>query len=372
MAHRYRSFMLAAFLLGACEEEKKPEVADAGAEDAGAKELGGRLGQAVRAAASSDAGTAAPSDQPPASGVFGPGEADRALAADAPPKIEVFQDGADPKIQLAAHAPSAEEKLKLVLLFSSGGQPFPPLDLSLVVAPEGAKKDDKDQPTTEPKKDEPAPTGPPRIVVRIAEAKLAGQGGKAPKEVADLIGKLKDSKISFTLEKSGPKNFARELTKDADKNLDIPLRALEDTLASVYVPAPDKPVGEGAYWMVTDRRASLGVNVVRYRVFKIAKINGDTAIMTVDLKQYAADGKIDLPLGKELESMTVGQYAVQAKANVELTPKHLFPTNAQYGIKLSAGLNAPGSNNADPNRQRPMLQMEVQSQIGDKELFAPQ
>ncbi|MBI4957641.1 MAG: hypothetical protein HY908_36885, partial [Myxococcales bacterium] len=78
---------------------------------------------------------------------------------------------------------------------------------------------------------------------------------------------------------------------------------LADVLGLFEVPAPDKPVGVGGYWMVSDRRLASGLPVLRYRLFRVEELKDGVAKVSVTVKQYLADGKLDIqgPPGAEVK-----------------------------------------------------------------------
>jgi hypothetical protein len=154
--------------------------------------------------------------------------------------------------------------------------------------------------------------------------------------------------------------LAKDGEKEAAKDLDLPLRIIEEALNGLYVPAPDKPVGEGAYWMVSDRHPSLGIDVVRYRVFRVAKIEGERASITIETRQYAASEVFDLPLGAQMTGMKLGQYTVTGKGLADVTAKTIFPPAAGFGLRTEIAL---ASSPAQGGKQA-MLALEITAQLG--------
>jgi hypothetical protein len=65
-------------------------------------------------------------------------------------------------------------------------------------------------------------------------------------------------------------------------------------MAIAIAPMPDKPVGAGAYWMVIDRAGTLGIDIVRYRVFRLEKVDGQKASISIETREYSASGEADL------------------------------------------------------------------------------
>lgn len=365
------SLVAASVLTIGCED--KPTVAaDAGTEDAGARPaLGGKLGQAVKAVESGSPAASGAADGPPPKGIFAPGTVP--ISDKVPPKVELFSEGSDPKIALHAADIDAEQKVPLLVVLVQGRQMMiPPTQLDLVVSRKGDKAEGAPgaAATASPSA---APSAPPadgaRFVARIADAKLLETEGM-PKELGELSKMLKGNAIEFSLTKGGPVDFSRVVsTKDkkdskeaeaAKDAANLPLRIIEEALNGLYVPAPDKPVGEGAYWMVSDRHPSLGVDVVRYRVFRINKIEGDQASISIEIRQYAASDAFDLPLGSQAMGMKITQYGVAGKGVADVAPKSIFPVAAGFGLRTEVLL---GSSAAQGGKQA-TLQLEITAQLG--------
>jgi hypothetical protein len=358
------SILAAGLVLLGCEEPPKPSPATS-ASAAEAPPVDAKLDSALKAVEKQGEAQSAPSasaNQPPPNGIFAPGEADRAHPSTLAPKVELLDAGAEPRLALGASARPDKEKTKLLVSLSTGGQQaLPPLELSL----ETAKVGDDDKKKPDAKGDEaPAPPGDPRYVTKLVDLAIAGDAA-VPKQMADTLAKMKGSTLTFTLTPTGPMAFERKLAKDADPALEIALRAVEDSITAVYVPTPSQPVGEGGYWMVTDRRPALGVDVVRYRVFRVVKVEGDVALLGVDIRQYAADDRVDLPLGPQLAGASLDTYGCAAKGAVDLAPKTIFPGAAQIALRVQAGVLPPGAK-AQPAQQRPRAQMmiELVGQLG--------
>jgi len=357
---------LGALSVGCDEQPKSAPAASASAAEA--PPVDAKLDSALKAveqAGDSQAKKPAAGSQPPPSGIFAPGEADLAHRRDAAPKVELLDAGSEPRLALGASARPEKEKTQLLVSLSTGGQQaLPPLEITLETTKLEAPKPDAAAKGAEAKAAEPAPAGEARWVTKLSELKIAGDAA-VPKQMADTLAKMKGSSLSFTLSPTGPIAFERKLAKDADPALEIALRSIEDTLTSLYVPTPSEAVGEGGYWMVTDRRTALGVDVVRYRVFRVVKVEGDVALLGLDIRQYAADDRVDLPLGPQLAGASLDTYGCAAKGAVDLAPKTLFPSAAQLALRIQAGVAPPGAK-AAPAEQRPRAQMliELVGQLG--------
>jgi hypothetical protein len=254
-----------------------------------------------------------------------------------------------------------------------------------MIGPERAKlsekKGEKDKPAEAPKPKAsasasagpavaPPPSQPitavgPRVYVTITNVAVAGgNNDRLPKDVIDLLEKLRGSVVSFTMTDTGAADFRRDLANpdDATSNApvrDIALRSLEDALSGMYVPTPPKPIGAGGYYIVADRVGSLGVEVIRYRVFKVTKVNGNTASIALDLKQYATGPKLDLPqLGEKIAKLPLSEYTVQGKGFLDVVPDRVFAKAAAYDMPIQAILGGDKGTKGT-------LAMEIRAQLGD-------
>jgi hypothetical protein len=258
---------------------------------------------------------------------------------------------------------------------------LPPMQLDLSVGMEPAKdaKDpkktpDAPKPATSVSAGPVAPAGAsgPRVYVTITDSKVFGDQAGVPKDAAEIVEKLKGSVISFAVTDTGPVGFKRELPADpkADAALrgldEVALRAIEQVIGEFFITAPDKAMGEGGYYMLTDRLDSMGVEVVRYRVFTVSKVMGDQAVISIDQKQYATSPRIDLPeLGGQVNKIGIAQYVVQVKGQMVAAPGHFMPTDAALDMQTVAVL--PGSN--DRTQKIPI---DIQAKLGELPTQPPQ
>ncbi|APR86751.1 hypothetical protein A7982_12100 [Minicystis rosea] len=309
-----------------CAEEKKVSAAaadSATAEPARKQALGGKLAAAVKAAESAQAPTGSAADGPPEKGIFAPGGADKVIAQGAS-KIELLNEGSEPKTQLAYAPSEGEQKSVVSVAFRQQGRGLPvEYALSLKVdKPKGDKaKDDKKA---------EAPSGY-RVLVTVGGVTLPPQ---VPKEASDQLGKMKGSEIRYRLGADGTiSDVSSSLPKGADPGLEQFLRQIVDGIGVVLPPLPSKPVGAGAYWMVTDRPGGGVVDVVRYRVFRLEKLEKDHATLSIDIRQYAAKGEIDAGEGQKL---ALDQFESQGKGKTEWTAQGLIPTQGDAQVRMGA------------------------------------
>lgn len=307
----------------ACSDDKKvPAVEpDAGIDEPGRKQaaLGGKLAAAVKAAESAQASPSAKSDDgPPDKGVFAPGAADKAQAVGAPPKVDLLGEGSEPRLSLAFAPGEGEQKESVSAAFRMQGRGLP-LDYTVSV------KVDK------PKDDKKADAAPGfRVVATIAGVSLPPQ---LPKDVADQVGKVKGAEIRYRLAPTGAiTEVSATLPKGADPSLDQIINPVVEGVTLLTPVFPEKPVGVGAYWMVTDRLVSGIVDVVRYRVLRVEKIEKDRATLSMDVRQYAARSEIDAGGGQKL---SVLQFESIGKSKVEFAAPALLSPRAEGQVRMA-------------------------------------
>ncbi|MGK3995737.1 hypothetical protein [Sorangium sp. So ce1024] len=358
-------------LVAGCDGDKgKAQVAaDAGAQDAGPPQpvLGGEIAAELAAAASGapperPAPGGGATDGPPANGVFSLQAAVAALPKDVPYKLEIIGEGSEPKARLAAKIdPKAEQKLNITLGLRMGGpQGLPNLDLGVSLKAE--------KPADAPKDAAPAAgEAPTKVIAKITSATLASMSiGGPPKELADALAKLKGSALRYDLSPANVvSNQKPELAKGADPGLQPLLAALGEAIALLTPPLPDTPVGVGAYWMVTDRAVVSGAQlpVVRYRVFKIEKVEGDVVSFSVDTRQYAEGADLKLPGPNGDVTLTIDRLESTGKGSLVWSPSGLAPATADASQRLQALLVPPGAS-GQPGAQRSVAQVELTAKFG--------
>jgi hypothetical protein len=371
--------LLAAAALTACGDEgsKVAPAVSASAAPTGPV-LDGKLGEAAKdlakGAEKPASSAAASGDGPPPNGMFPPGGADRAHAPGAPPKVELMGDGSEPRLQLGATRPEGKQEAVLVVAVSSGKQQaLPPLALRLSIGPRADKKKaagaDLAGAAAKPKGEAvevAAPPGETLIIAEITEAAVAGMpAGQIPPQLGEAIAKLKGSTVSWPLGPTGPGRIDHKLAAGAEEGLDIALEAVEESLGALLVPTPDKPVGEGATWMVTDRTSSMGIDGVRYRFVKVEDVDGDRATLGVTIRKYAASDRLDLPLGPQMSTASLDAIDAQGKSTIKLVPRTWVPDEGEVSSRLMAQLAPPGGKNpqAQQPQQRAQVQLEVAAQL---------
>ncbi len=321
-------------LLSGCNDDKTTAVTDAGVEDAGPNKalLGGKLGAAV-AAAEANSGQAAaakaPGDGPPEAGFFPPGGADKAQAPGAPAKVELLGEGSEPRVLLTS-APPAEQQATLLTGYRMGQQgSLPPFDFALAIKSSKGKDEKVDG---------------AQVVAKVVSVDIPGAGGKLPKELTDGLDKLKGSEVRYRLTSDGAMlDLATSAPKDKDKApnpeiapmLDIAMRGLVEAMTLMTVPLPKKPVGVGGYWIATDRGTSFGIDVVRYRVFKVQKIEKDQVTLGVDTRQYAVKAEIDLGAIAQNQKMVADRFDSQGKGQITWLSAQALPVGSEVSQRTT-------------------------------------
>lgn len=380
LPHVHRALLAGVILASAaCQDDPPPAPAAASASAAPTGPvLEGALGEAAADLAKKTeapaASASAGSEGPPPNGMFPAGGADRAHPAGAPPKVELLGEGTEPRLQLGASPAEGKQEVVLVVAVSSGQQQaLPPMALRLRVGPRDAKvKPGAATPADADAEAAPAPAAS-TVVAEVTEAAVAGmQPGSVPQQLTDAIAKLKGSTLSWPLGPTGPGRIDHQLAKGADEGLDIALEAVEEALGALLVPVPDRAVGEGATWMVTDRTSSMGIDGVRYRFVKLADVDGDRATLDVTIRKYAASDRLDLPLGPQMAAASLDAVDSQGKAQLVLAPKAWLPETGEVSSRLAASIAPPGGRNPGAQQQqRAQVQLEVAGQLRSPSALAP-
>ena len=351
--------LLCAFAVGCDKHEAQTEKAapsDAGAAKAPADDPDLAAAVASARAGRSSADNAPAAGGPPPSGIFGPGEADKALAKNAPATLTLGGDGSEPRVQLGPLKAGA--KLSNTITISSQSDPQQgPIPISFVFSLEAQK----------PKTDSDAGAALPLSVsVKVTGASINAPG--VPPELNAAIAKLKGSHIDFRVNPDGAaSNFHVEAQKGVDPAFKDALQGFADSLAMLVLPYPSKPVGLGAYWMVASRDTLVGLDVITYRLVKVEKVDGSVVQLSLNTKRYAASPAFDVPGLPPEAPHAMGEFRAQAEGKLEVAAGEAFPKNGDFQSVLGAALGdapPPSQNPAAPKPQRPMVQVQTRVLIG--------
>src|SRR5262249_19812448 len=156
----------------------------------------------------------------------------------------------------------------------------------------------------------------PKTFRVVASVSAVSTTANVNKDDAERIGKLKGTELRYQVGADGTVDDIKiTLAKDADPLLEGNVRALANALSVANAPLPQAPVGVGGYWIVTDRGLTyLGAEVVRYRVFKVEKIEKDRATLSVEVRQYTTREELDLGAGGKAQRLLVDHFDSTGKA----------------------------------------------------------
>ncbi len=254
-----------------------------------------KLAQALASAIATDktpnSASGATNDMgPPADGVLDAAKADSQLPSRSPPKFTMGAAGSEPRVALK-HVPlSAPTKATLqVAVDLGGGQGLPPVEFKLELRAGAAKPDAKNiQPVT----------------ARISGVDISVPN--VPDDFKKQLRQLVGSKVSYRVsEDGGSFDFTAELGKSKGQELGDLLEMVVQGLVAANISMPSDPVGTGAYWMVTSRRNSLGLDWMIYDMVKVAAVSDKSATLEINSRRYVVGRDIELPSGTQGPKLAV-------------------------------------------------------------------
>jgi hypothetical protein len=341
----------------ACDKEEVHE-STADKPDAGAvnrtAQVDPSLAKAVAAASAKPAAaTGDAAGGPPPSGIFDPGEADKQIKKGAPAIVTIGSAGNQPRVKLrGSHfVPGSKQKGVIqVAVQSDPRQPPLPIDFEMsfeaqaVPAAEGAGSN-----------------VPTKVVAKVESAKYAVTG--VPAQMAVEVGNFKGSRVEYEVGPNGAaQNFTPIVSKAAEQAKGNQsqgaqsFQALNDALATITIPYPDDPVGNGAFWMATTREGVMGLDLVTYRMIKVTRATPEQVTLTIGTKRYAADTSFNIP-GLP-ENYTLAEFQSAADGTMMLTVGQPVPHQAL--LKLNLGALLIPANNPDEQGQ---LQVQGQARF---------
>lgn len=341
--------------LAGCNDDAGGKPKDDPKEDAGVAPPGmdPKLAAAVKSAAVAEA-PAAVEDGPPPNGVFAPGAADKAHAPGAPVDITVIAKGGEPRQELRPQLDMAKGgTMKVVMSRAIPGGMLPPVVFTLAVKTgdieEGAEPDSR----------------PISFTVKSAKPGELEPGQKNAPDIDKMLETLVGTKIETSVSKRGELGQEKLVVGEKVKSpMDLFAAGLSDVLGLFFSPMPAEPVGVGASWIAHDRTQYAGMNVVRYRVTKLEKKEGDQMAFSVDVRMYAIDDKQqpDIAQGEAV----LMAFQATGKGAYTVAGDSLLPTSGQLQVPVVAQLASP----QQPQRVIP-LQFETKVAIqpgkgGDK------
>ncbi len=336
-------------LVTACDKDE-PQAVTTETEDAGsaskAAAVDPNLARAVAAASAGvpqgNAENPAADGGPPRSGIFAPGEADKERKPGEPAKLVLGSQGGNPKVELSGSHFEPGDKRRgtiQVALQTDPRQGALPIDLELQFDAKRAPAVAKATATKEGAAEAPSPV---LVSARVLSATVAARPGSVPKQLADHVAQLKGSRVEYRVLPSGAsQDFEFQLAKQAPAEFADVLQLLSDTLGAVSMPFPDKPVGTGAYWMVTERKGLLGIDTVSYHLVKVERVSGDEVTLNLNTKRYAADK--DISLAGMDEKLSLEEFQSASEGLLRIKQGAPLPDSGQIDFNLAGALAGPAN-----------------------------
>jgi len=340
--------------LAGCEKSESHRDEAAAASDAGKSKVAvdepdlANAVESVRQPRAGESGNNGP-DGPPPTGIFAPGAADKAMAKGAPAALTLGSDGSAPRIQLGPVPKPGTKRAGSIEVATQSDPRQGAIPISLALSLEAQK------PKAE--SDAGAPSAL-QMLAKVTGATINAPG--VPAEIAAGLAKLKGSHVDYQLSPDGAgSNFRYEATKGVDPAFKQAIEALSDTLVVLSLPFPTKPVGVGAYWMITTRDSVMGLDVVTYRLLKLEKLEGNVATLNLSTKRYAASPSFDIEGLPPDAPRNMGEFRAQSDGTLTMAAGEAFPKSGQLDSVVAAGLGAP-----DPKtKQRAGIQVQTRATI---------
>ena len=347
--------LLSALLLGCDKKETQRDSEDESAADAGkgkAKPSKAETDEPDLAAAmenvSADrapAGAAAPGGPPP-SGIFGPGEADKAAVKGSPATFTLGSDGSEPRVLLGPGPKPGSKRSGTVDLATQSDPQQGAIPIQFNVTVEAQK----------PKAEGDAGGSLTTVVTKVTSAKINAPG--VPADLSAAVGKLKGSSVLYQLGADGAaKNVHSDIPKGVDPAFRDPVQGLADLLVGLALPYPTKPVGVGAFWMVTTRDVLMGLDVVSYRLVKVEKVEGNVVSLSLNTKRYAASPTFELEGLPPDAPKTMGEFRAQSEGKLMVAVGDPFPKSSEVQSLIAAALGPADS------KQRAMVQVQTRATL---------
>ena len=341
---------------GCDKHEKQRDSEESSASDAGSSkaskvaadepDLAKAMGSVAAARANPAANTAG---GPPPTGIFGPGEADKALAKGAPALLTVGSDGAEPRVQLGSQPKAGTKRTGTIDLATQSDPQQGAIPIQFAVALEALKPKAEDD--AKPKTEGAGAAPLTQIVVKVTSARINAPG--VPADLSSAVSKLKGSRVEYQVGKDGTaSNLRTEIPKGVDPGFRDPVQALSDLLVAVALPFPNKPVGVGGYWMVTSRDSFMGLDVVTYRLVKVEKIEGTLAQLSVNTKRYAASPAFEIEGLPPDAPKVMGEFRSAGEGKIAVAVGEALPKEGELQSMVGAALGPADA------KQRAMVQVQ--------------
>jgi hypothetical protein len=351
---------LASALALGCDKKEKQDSEESHESDAGSSkaskvaagepDLAKAMGSVAAARSNAAASTAG---GPPPTGIFGPGEADKAAAKGAPASLTVGSDGSEPRVLLGSPAKLGVKRTGTVDVATQSDPQQGAIPIQFAVTLEALKP--KAEADAKPKVDGPA--GAPALtqfVVKVTSARINAPG--VPADLANAVSKLKGARVEYQVGADGTAvNLRSEVPKGVDPGFRDPVQALSDVLVGVVLPFPSKPVGLGGYWMVTSRDAIMGLDVVTYRLVKVEKIQGSVVSLSVNTKRYAASPAFDVEGLPPEAPKVMAEFRAGGEGKIVVAVGEALANEGELQSMIGAALGAADA------KQRPMVQVQTRA-----------
>ncbi|MET0792337.1 MAG: hypothetical protein ABW061_12515 [Polyangiaceae bacterium] len=345
--------LLSALLMGCDKKEAQRDSEDESAADAGKQKPSKAatdepdLARAMEGvAADRGAAQGAAAGGPPPNGIFAPGEADKAAAKGSPASFTLGSDGAEPRVLLGPGPKPGTKRSGTVDLATQSDPQQGAIPIQFNVTVEAQK----------PKSEGDAGVPLTQIVTKVTSAKINAPG--VPADLSAAVAKLKGSAVQYQVGADGAaSNVHSEVPKGVDPGFRDPVQALSDLLVGLALPYPTKPVGVGAFWMVTTRDVAMGLDVVSYRLVKVEKVEGNVVSLSLNTKRYAASPAFELEGLPPEAPKTMGEFRAQSEGKLTLVAGEAFLKSGEVQSVVGASLGPADS------KQRAMVQVQSRASL---------
>jgi hypothetical protein len=283
---------------------------------------------------------------PPPSGIFAPGEADKAAAKGSAATFTLGGDGSEPRVLLGPGPKPGTKRSGSVDIATQSDPQQGAIPIQFTVTVEAQK----------PKAEGDAGAALTTVLTKVTGAKINAPG--VPADLSAAVGKLKGSSVLYQVGADGAANNAHaEISKGVDPGFRDPVQALSDLLVGLALPYPTKPVGVGAFWMVTTRDVLMGLDVVSYRLVKVEKVEGNVVSLSLNTKRYAASPAFELEGLPPDAPKTMAEFRAQSEGKLTVTSGEPFPKSCEVQSLIAAALGPADS------KQRAMVQVQTRASL---------
>jgi hypothetical protein len=345
--------LLSALLVGCDKKEPQRDSEAESAADAGKGKLSKAatdepdLAQAMeKVAADRGPATGATAGGPPPNGIFAPGEADKAAAKASAATFALGSDGSEPRVLLGPGPKPGSKRSGTVELATQSDPQQGAIPIQFSVTIEAQKT----------KSEADAGAALTTVVTKVTSARINAPG--VPAELSAAVSKLKGSSVLYQVGSDGAaSNVRADIPKGVDAAFRDPVQALSDLLVGLALPYPTKPVGVGAFWMVTTRDVLMGLDVVSYRLVKVEKIEANTVSLSLNTKRYAASPAFDLEGLPPEAPKTMSEFRAQSEGKLTVAPGEPFPKSSEVQSMIAATLGPAEA------KQRAMVQVQSRASL---------